>query len=107
MYFIRRVLHDWPDDIVVDILRNLAVSMSPRSRVVINEILMPEVGAGAEACAVDMAMLTLAGTERTAVQWESLLERAELRLEKIYSSPKTHFVSRLILSLIVFVLLRC
>lgn len=67
--------------------------MTRESRVVINEFLVPEVGADAEACWVDLVMLTFAGTERTARQFEAILDAAGLKLTEIYSSPKTHYVS--------------
>ncbi|KAK2601235.1 hypothetical protein N8I77_010699 [Diaporthe amygdali] len=93
IYFMRRVLHDWPDEISVGILKNVAGAMTSESRVVINEFLVPEVGADAEACWVDLVMLTFAGTERTAPQFKAILDAAGLELTKIYSSPKTHYVS--------------
>lgn len=93
VYFIRRVLHDWTDEISVGILQNVVAAMTPESRVVINEFLVPEVAADAETCWVDLVMLTFAGTERTAPQFEAILDAAGLKLTEIYSSPKTHYVS--------------
>ncbi|KAG8163401.1 hypothetical protein KVR01_006698 [Diaporthe batatas] len=93
VYFIRRVLHDWPDEVCVGILKNVALAMTPESRIVINEFLVPEVGADAETCWVDLVMLTFAGMERTAAQFEAILNAAGLKLTKIHSSPKTHYVA--------------
>lgn len=67
--------------------------MTPDSRVVINEFLMPEVNADPEACWVDLVMMSFAGTERTATQFEGLLDAAGLKLIKIHGSNKTHYVS--------------
>lgn len=93
VYFIRRVLHDWSDDESIVILKQIAKAMAPNSRVVINEFLIPEVGADPEACWVDLVMMSFAGTERTTSQWKSILDAAGLQLTNIYDSKKTHYVS--------------
>lgn len=93
VYFVRRVLHDWSDEVSIRILKNIANAMSSESRVVINEFLIPEIGTDPEACWVDLIMMTFGGTERTVPQFESILDGAGLKLTKIYSSNKTHYVS--------------
>lgn len=93
MYFLRRVLHDWSDEVCIGILEKIAKAMTPDSRVVVNEFLVPEIGADPEACWVDLVMMSFAGTERTTSQFESILDAAGLKLTNIYSSKKTHYVS--------------
>lgn len=94
VYFLRRVLHDWSDEASVAILRNVAAAMGPASRVVINEFLIPETGTDPEASWVDLIMMTCnGGMERTAAQFERILDAAGLRLTNIYKSKKTHYVS--------------
>lgn len=93
IYFLRRILHDWGDEACVKILRQLADVMTPESRVVINEFLMPDAGAGPEACWADFVMLTFGGTERTAGQFEELFHAAGMELVKIHASKTTDYVS--------------
>lgn len=93
VYFVRRVLHDWSDEASIRILKNIAKAMNANSRVVINEFLIPEAGTDPEACWVDLVMMTFGGMERTAAQFENILDAAGLKLTKIYSNKKTHYVS--------------
>ena len=44
VYFFRSILHDWPDQSVVQILRNLVPAMKPGARVILNEACLPEPG---------------------------------------------------------------
>lgn len=92
VYFLRRVLHDWSDEASICILKNIAKAMNSDSRVVINEFLISETGSDPEMVGVDLAMMTFGGTERTAAQFEELFNAAGLKLTKIYSSKKTHYV---------------
>lgn len=44
VYLLRSVLHDWPDEYALQILRSLIPAMKPGSRVVLNEVCLPEAG---------------------------------------------------------------
>ena len=44
VYFLRWILHDWSDEYGVRILRGVAQGMGPHSKVVVNEICVPEPG---------------------------------------------------------------
>ncbi len=57
------------------------------SKFLINELVLPEVGAGEFQAFMDLSMMALeTGSERTAKQWHSLLDSAGLRIEKIWTS---------------------
>ena len=45
IYFLRLVMHDWPDDQAITILRNQVPAMGSQSRIILNEICLPNVGA--------------------------------------------------------------
>ena len=85
------VLHDWSDDASRRILGNLAKAMKPNSRILIEELVMPDTGVSVVNAGVDIAMLVLpGGIERTESQWRRLCASVEPRLEvkKIWNKQK-------------------
>lgn len=81
-------MHDWPDDLCTQILAKIKAAMAPGySKLLINENVIPGQQAHWETTALDMMMLTLfSSKERTASQWEALLEgQAGLKIVKIWS----------------------
>ncbi|KAL8971453.1 MAG: hypothetical protein Q9197_003269 [Variospora fuerteventurae] len=86
-YLIRQVLHDWPDKECKVILQHLAAGMRKGySKLLVNEIIIPEVGASDFIIACDLVMMGLGGgMERTKSHWSSLLESAGLRIEKVWT----------------------
>lgn len=45
VFYLRWILHDWSDAYAARILRGLIPALTPRSRVVVNEMILPEPGA--------------------------------------------------------------
>ncbi|PYH89194.1 O-methyltransferase [Aspergillus ellipticus CBS 707.79] len=85
IYFIRRVLHDWPDAEVVRILTHLARAMDrEKSRILITETIIPEVKATPTNAYMDLTMMTFGGRERTVKHFAGLFERAGLTLEGVW-----------------------
>lgn len=86
-YLIRQVLHDWPDKECQTILKHIAEAMRPGySKVLVNEFIVPEVGASDFITACDLVMMGLSGgMERTEGQWTRLLASAGLRIEKVWT----------------------
>lgn len=89
MYFLKFILHDWPDQDCLTILRNVSAAMTKDySFLVINEFILPD-----EQCAVisaqwDLMMMNLmSGMERSEAQWRRLMEDANLKLEGLYQPP--------------------
>lgn len=87
-YILKSVIHDWDDDRAVAILRNCRNAMTSEAKLLLVE---REVASGNEpspAKLVDITMLTIAGgLERTAVEYEALLNEAGLELTKIIPTP--------------------
>jgi hypothetical protein len=84
-------LHDWPDHICIDILKNTAAAMEKgKSCIVIAECLVPPVGTDLETAWLDLGMMALTGAERTQKDWEELLDAAGLKLERVYTAPGTN-----------------
>ncbi|CAI4213560.1 unnamed protein product [Parascedosporium putredinis] len=88
-YYMHSCLHDWPDEIDVQILARIKEAMKPGySRLLINENVIPPRHAQWEATALDIMMLTLLSSrERTEGDWRLLLEEmAGLRISGIYTA---------------------
>lgn len=76
-YLISHVLHDWPDNRAVEILRHTREAMGPDATVLITEVMKPEDGGGWLAAYLDLLMLVgLGGRERTAAEYGDLLRQA-------------------------------
>ncbi|KAK2616396.1 hypothetical protein QQS21_000637 [Conoideocrella luteorostrata] len=79
-YYLRAVLHNWDDNKVVQILANIVPAMSPDSQLLIDEVVIPDQEAHVWPAGLDLQMYTLFGaSERTASQWDAILERVGLR----------------------------
>lgn len=86
MYYMRNIIHDYPDEKAVIILKNLAAVLGPDSLILIDDIVLPNSGAHLHATQLDMTMMScLAAMERTTDQWYALIEKAGLRINKIFS----------------------
>ncbi|KAL8949022.1 MAG: hypothetical protein Q9222_004831 [Ikaeria aurantiellina] len=98
-YYIRPILHDWPDAQCIAILHNLAAAMSRTSRVLVDEIVLPESGVRWPAAMADMVMgILFGGKERTEEQWGMLARESGLRLEHDYLYNETQYSSILVLA---------
>ncbi|KAI9708795.1 MAG: hypothetical protein M1820_003750 [Bogoriella megaspora] len=89
-YYLRNILHDWPDEKCIAILKNLIPAMGQESRILIDEMVVPAVGAHWQATQLDLTMMAALGSkERTKEQWYALLEAAGLKIERIlpYTEP--------------------
>ncbi len=89
-YYLRTVLHDWPDKEAVAILSRIREAMGPDSLVLIHEKAMPETNIPWMAAIGDVTMMTVfASAERTGKEWESLLDKAGLKLNRIWKPEGT------------------
>ncbi|KAH7235223.1 S-adenosyl-L-methionine-dependent methyltransferase [Fusarium solani] len=88
-YFMRMILHDYADPTSTRILSRLAEAMSPDSRVLICEMVLPSrVGEADFASAVlDQAVMTMGGKERTEEGFKKILEAAGLELVHTWRVP--------------------
>lgn len=88
-YFMRLILHDWPDDKCAVILSHLRDAMAKgegRSRLLINEAVLADTGAPWQQTSLDWTMMgMLVSRERTESQWRELLGRAGLKISGIWS----------------------
>lgn len=84
-YFMRTVLHDWPDRQAVQILGKLRDAMNSDSILLISETILPESGVLLPSVLSDMQMMgSFASLERTQEQWQTLLETAGFELVHVW-----------------------
>jgi 2-polyprenyl-3-methyl-5-hydroxy-6-metoxy-1,4-benzoquinol methylase len=83
-YLIKSILHDWPDDRCVDILRTCAASLNPGGVVLVVELVLDRPGHEAEAAFSDLNMLVMpGGRERTQEDYATLFTTAGLHLNQV------------------------
>lgn len=85
-YFLRNILHDWPDSRCQRILEMIKPAMTRGySKILLNEIVMPEEGANATTTAMDMVMLLkYSAKERRKAEWYRLVESVGLKVVKVW-----------------------
>lgn len=87
IYWIRRCLHDYGDDVCVMMLTQLSDAMASDSKVLISEMVMSN-PPDPLAAMNDFGMLEIGGKERTADDWAELVARAGLKVEGIHGLDK-------------------
>lgn len=81
IYYMRSILHDFPDAKVVELLKITIAAAGPDSVIAIDEMVLPDVGANWRATAMDINMMcSLAALERTESEWHALLDKAGLKV---------------------------
>ena len=94
-YLLSRVIHDWDDDAATRILANCRAAMGDRGTLLLVEAALPKRAREQPAAIrMDLHMLTLLhGRERTAAEYERLLEAAGFRLARIAATRSPAGVS--------------
>lgn len=89
VYYLRTVLHDWPDKQAEEILGNIRVSMNEDSILLINENALPESNVPLYSAELDYSMMAICSSlDRTSAQFKALLESSGFDLVNIWT-PKT------------------
>ena len=84
MYLLSHVIHDWNEDQCLTILRNCRHAMTPASRLLIVEMVLPAGDAPHPGKLLDLAMLVMpGGQERTEEEYATLLRKAGLNLTRV------------------------
>ncbi|KAH6672060.1 S-adenosyl-L-methionine-dependent methyltransferase [Halenospora varia] len=95
VYILRHVLHDWPFHICQKILRNTKEGMREESRLLVVEVILPEMNAGAFGSLMDVQMMKYGGSGRKEGMWRRIFEGVGLRLLKIWPTERTDSVFEL------------
>ncbi|CAG7930130.1 unnamed protein product [Penicillium olsonii] len=99
LYYLRRIMHDWPDKEAAAILRNTAAAMNSDSRILIDDTVIPDTGANWQSTLADLAMMAFGGKERTEAQWHSLAKSAGLHIEQIHTYVASTYTAIVVLAL--------
>ena len=84
IYVLKNVIHDWPDDQAVRILRNVHAAANTGTKVLLIEFVIPVHKREYIGHLTDLEMLlTQAGRDRTATEYRALLERAGFRVTRV------------------------
>ncbi|MEV0530009.1 methyltransferase [Streptomyces sp. NPDC050439] len=84
-YVLKHIVHDWPEEQVLQILGNVRAAMKPGGKLLLIEMVPPETGNDPHSGKlVDMwLMLLVGGKERTASQYADLVARAGFKMERV------------------------
>jgi C-methyltransferase len=84
LYVLKNIIHDWPDDKAVQILRNVRAAAGPNATVVLVELVIPDHDRDFPGKWADLEMLlNLAARERTAAEYRNLLSQAGLQMTRV------------------------
>ncbi|KAH7311561.1 S-adenosyl-L-methionine-dependent methyltransferase [Stachybotrys elegans] len=93
VYFMRRLLHDFYDPECLEILRNLVPAMGPSSRLIISDMLLPDLvvpGDDRTAYWLDLCLLCIGGRERKLREFEAMFAEVGLELVQVHRSSAGH-----------------
>jgi hypothetical protein len=83
-YILKNILHDWPDEKAVQILRNVRAAAGRRATVLLVELVIPDHDRDFPGKWADLEMLlNLAARERTAVEYRNLLRQAGFNTTRV------------------------
>ena len=84
-YIMKWILHDWPDDRCIEILRNCHAAMGKDDKLLVVDLVMPEQASpSTQAVMYDLHMLAmLNGIERTETEFQNLFSKAGFHLNLI------------------------
>ena len=83
-YILKNVIHDWPDEKAVQILRNVRAAAGPEATVLLIELVIPEHDRDFPGKWVDLEMLlNLGARERTAAEYGALLRQAGFEMTRV------------------------
>ena len=84
-YFLRNVLHDWPDKQASIVLKHICEAMDAHSLLLISEALMPEENVPYYNVVADFSMMVnYASLDRTEAQFKQLIEACGFELVKVW-----------------------
>jgi hypothetical protein len=93
-YILAHILHDWPDEDAVRILRRVRSAMAPDARLLLLEAVVGPPNVDPPVKFLDLMMLVaLGGQERTEGEWRALLAAADLELTgTTRATPSRHVI---------------
>jgi demethylsterigmatocystin 6-O-methyltransferase len=93
-YYLRHIMHDWPDEDCIRILQQIIPAMGSESLILIDEVVLPESKLPWQVSGMVVSMMAcLGGIERSLEDWESLLGRAGLKMAHVFRYDEVKFHS--------------
>ncbi|KAJ8117401.1 hypothetical protein OPT61_g1400 [Boeremia exigua] len=86
IYYFRRIFHDWDQVKGREILLNTKGAMNEYSRILITDMVLPDVDAPRDMALQDLNMMSFGGMERSEQQWRELVGSAGLVLRRVWLS---------------------
>lgn len=83
-FYLRMILHDWPEKQANTILSNIVDVMADDSVVLIHEVVLPETGVTHFEAKMDWHMMNMGALERTEKQWKALADSVGLEVKGIW-----------------------
>jgi C-methyltransferase len=91
VYLLKHIIHDWPDDKAVDILRTVRSAAGRDARVVLVEMVIPEHDRDFVGNWGDLEMLLCGNArERSAEQYRNLLQRSGFEMTRVISTASPY-----------------
>lgn len=84
-YILKHIVHDWPEERALEILKNVREGINPGGRILLIEMVAPPKGNSPHSAKLFdlMLMLLVGGKERTPAQYGELLAAAGFALERV------------------------
>ena len=86
-YMLKNIIHDFADEPAAAILRSIRRAMSPNTRLLIVQEVLPSGNAPSPGKLLDMQMLLIGGRERNEAEYRTLLQCAGFQLSRIVQLP--------------------
>lgn len=94
-YYLRTVLHDWPDKQAVEVLQNIREAMAEDSILLINEHNMPASNPSRIQTSIDQDMMeAFASSDRTEEEWTALLNKGGFDVVKVWKPAVAGMLER-------------
>ena len=91
MSLANHLFYSWNDEPSKVILGSVAKAVAPDSVVIVDDVVMPQVGASWKQSSMDLAMMTmLAAVERTENHFAQLLQESGLKLRNVVTYDKDY-----------------
>lgn len=86
VYYLRHIVHDWDDDSVSVILKQLTpiLKARPQTKLLLADLVLPTTNVDMQEAVRDFTMFRIGGLERTEAQWRQLLARSGLNIKRIW-----------------------
>ena len=99
-YYLRRILHDYPDAQGIKILKNLRAVMAHDSQILIDEMVLPGTNVPWQATLADLSlMVSMGGKERSMSSGKLLAEQSDLRVAEVHTYDKSDNFSVIVMEL--------